>query len=201
MTPRRQRSRKPGGYWRLGCLAIASVLVTAACGGTIKHHGSGTATAEPRPLPTQPVPTTMPYAALPNPRAVNRRDATAVSRAAVQVMWTVDAASDRSQLDAYLRARPYMTSAWYAALATEPVGAIPSHWRDHRAYAQVRLHAQAPEDGAGADTATTAHRQWKVTVTPIGRDGWTGRAAHAIAFVTLVGNAEGRWEVSGVSTA
>jgi hypothetical protein len=132
---------------------------------------------------------------------VDRRDPTEVSRAAVQVMWTVDATIDRSQRDAYLRARPYLSPEYGEAVNAEPAGAMPSVWRDHRAYARVRLTAQAPEDGVGADTATTAHRQWRVTATPTGRDGWTGPPVHATAFVTLTRGYDGGWQVTQVTTA
>lgn len=195
--------RGPSGRRRgLGGLAVAAVLLASGCGLPHQDKAGGAATSPPAPVPsTPPAPTGTPHGGLPDPKAVDRHDATAVSRAAVQVMWTVDAAIDRGQIDGYLRARPYLTPEYAAELGAEPVGTIPSLWREHRAYARVRLKAQTPEDGVGADTAGTAHRQWDVTVVPTGRDGWTGPPVHAIAFVTLARDAEDRWQVARVDTA
>ncbi|SNR35819.1 hypothetical protein SAMN06265355_102119 [Actinomadura mexicana] len=124
-----------------------------------------------------------------------------MSQAAVQVMWTVDAAIDRGQGDAYRRARPFLTPEYAARSDAQPLGAVPSAWRDHRAYARVRLAPQTPEDGVPPDNARTAHRQWEVTVTPVGRDGWKGPSTRAVAFVTLTRGAGDAWRVSGVTTA
>jgi hypothetical protein len=142
----------------------------------------------------------VPHGGLPDPNTINHADATAISRAAIQTMWTVDAAIDAGQLDAFKRAEPYLAPAYRAALHTEAPGDLPATWRDHRAYATVRLTRQVPESGVGADTATLAHRQWQVTVIPAGRDGWTGPPVHAIAFVTLTRDAGGRWQVAAVTT-
>lgn len=198
MTPRHQQNSINR---RLITSVIAVALLTAACDGPIKRPVNEASRKPRTPIPARPAPTASPHVGLPNPRMVNHLDATAVSRAAVQTMWTVDAANDRSQLDAYLRAHPYMTSACYAELKTQPVGTIPSHWRDHHAYARPRLERQSIEAGVGEDTATRAHRQWSVTVTPIGRDGWIGHSARAIVFTTLTRNGDGLWKVSAISTA
>lgn len=142
-------------------------------------------------------------AGLPDPKQLNWSDATAVSRAAVAVMWTVDATVDTGQHGAYLRARPYLTPAYAQSVVQEPATVdIPAVWQEHRAYARVRLAPQKPESGAGPDTPTVAHRQWGVTIAPTGRDGWKGPRIHAIAFVTLTRPAPGaQWRVSAVTTA
>jgi hypothetical protein len=196
------RRPRPGHRLGVGGLVVTAVLLASACAGPRQEKTSG-ATAVPSPLPsaTAPAPTATPHGGLPDPRAVDRRDATEVSRAAVRVMWTVDATIDRSQVDAYLRAKPYLSPEYAEAVTTEPAGAVPSAWRDHRAYARVRLTAQAPEDGVGTDTDSTAHRQWGITITPTGRDGWTGPSIHATAFVTLTRGYDGGWQVSQVTTA
>ncbi|CNF47672.1 Uncharacterised protein [Mycobacterium tuberculosis] len=148
-----------------------------------------------------PVPSATPHGGLPDPDAIDRGDATAVSRSAIQVMWTVDAAVDSSQLDAYRRAKPYLSAEYAKRVSGETTGVLPSLWREHRAYSRVHLTQQAPEDGVGADTAATAHRQWGITATPTGRDGWTGSPVHATAFVTLRRGNDGGWQVSEVTTA
>lgn len=190
----------------LGCLAVVAVLLALAYVLPHRLKSDGTKAAPPSipsatPSAIAPAPTGTPHGSLPAPKTVDRSDATAVSRAAVQVMWTVDATIDSTQLDAYLRAKPYLSRKYAEEVSAEPAGAVPSLWRDHRAYARVRLKRQAPEDGVGPDTATTAHRQWGITVIPTGRDGWTGPSVHATAFVTLTRGDGGGWQVSGVTTA
>lgn len=196
----------------LGCVAVVAIVLALAYvlpqrltsdGNKADRPSvpSASAPAPSAPAAIAPAPTATPHGGLPDPKEVDRGDATAVSRAAVQVMWTVDAAVDRDQLDAYLRAGPYLSAKYAKALNAEPVGAVPSLWRDHRAYARVRLTPQAIEDGVGADTATTAHREWAVTVTPTGRDGWKGAPVHATAFVTLTRGDDGDWQISEVTTA
>ncbi|WP_433473861.1 hypothetical protein ACQPZP_34430 [Spirillospora sp. CA-142024] len=202
MTRAIPRERPSGRRRRPGVLAVAALLLVPGCGLPHQERTGGAATSPPAAIPsTPPAPTATPRGGLPDPKAVDRQDATAVSRAAVQVMWTVDAATDRGQGDAYRRARPYLTPAYAARSEAQPAGAVPSVWRDHRAYARVRLAPQTPEDGVPPDNARTAHRQWDVTVTPIGRDGWKGPSTHAIAFVTLTRDAENAWWVSEVTTA
>lgn len=202
------RERASGPRPGLGCLAVVAVLLALAYVLPHRLKSGGTEAAPPSISPSPsfpsaiaPAPTGTPHGGLPDPKTVDRGDATAVSRAAVQVMWTVDATIDRGQLDAYLRAKPYLSPEYAEAVSAEPPGSLPSLWRDHRAYARVRLTRQAPEDGVGPDTATTAHRQWGITVIPTGRDGWTGPSVHATAFVTLTRGDGGGWQVSGVTTA
>jgi hypothetical protein len=183
MTTRRARRAH-------GVLALTSILL-AAC---TSHPPTPPAAAEP----SSPAPTATTAA----PSRIDQGDATAVSRAAVQTMWTVDAALDHGQRDAYLRAQPYLTPDYATRLQNEPEGTLPGLWRDHHAYAKLHLTAQPPESGAGPDTPTTAHRQWQITVNPTGRDGWKAPPIRAIAFVTLT-RASGRapWKVSTVGTA
>lgn len=129
-------------------------------------------------------------------------DATAVSVIVVRTIWAVDAMRDTGQRDAYLRARPYLTQPCLARLQTEPVAGIPTLWRDHRAYAQVRLTRQAPELGAGPDSPVLAHRQFHVTVTPTGRDGWKGIPIRAITFTTLTRpTSAAPWRIATIATA
>ncbi|NDU74197.1 hypothetical protein GWI34_16370 [Actinomadura sp. DSM 109109] len=198
---------------RAGALAAAALLLAAGCG-LARQERTGGATTSPTaatsptatassvpPIPSTPPPPTATPSGLPDPKTVDRQDATAVSRAAVQVMWTVDAVTDRGQSDAYRRARPYLTPEYAARAEAQPIGAVPTLWRDHRAYARVGLKPQTPEDGVPPDNARTTHRQWEVTVTPVGRDGWKGAPTRAIAFVTLTQTTSDGWRVSGVTTA
>lgn len=203
------RERASGPRAGLGCMAVVAILLALAYILPLRLMGDDTEAA-PTPIRSAPVtparsptpaPTATPHGGLPDPDAIDRGDATAVSRAAIKVMWTVDAAVDSSQLDAYLRAKPYLSPEYAKGVSAETSGALPALWLDHRAYSRVRLTQQAPEDGVGADTSATAHRQWSITATPTGRDGWTGSPVHATAFVTLRRGDDGGWQVSEVTTA
>ncbi|MEV4003515.1 hypothetical protein [Actinomadura sp. NPDC049753] len=200
---RNPRREMPSGRCRRpAVLAVTALLLASGCGLPHRGEAAGSATSPPAAVPsTPPAPTGTPYGGLPDPADVDRSDPTAVSRAAVQTMWTVDAVIDRGQGDAYRRALPYLTGQYAERLQTLPLGGVPPAWRDHHAYARVRLSPQTLEDGAPPDNARTAHRQWEVTVTPTGRDGWKGTATRAIVFVTLTSDAEDIWRVSAVTTA
>ncbi|GAA4060804.1 hypothetical protein [Actinomadura miaoliensis] len=198
------RSLRPGPL-----IALAAVMAVAAtaCGTEEPRRPPAAATtATPSPTPTACRPTApseTPHGGLPDPRGIDRRDATAVSRAAVTVMWTVDAAIDDGQRDAYLRACPYLTPQYAVRVAAEQaVGPVPQQWKAHRAYARVRLTLRQPEGDLDPDTPTMAYRQWQVTVTPIGRDQWKGPTVRAIAFVTLTRPTPGApWHIARVTTA
>lgn len=138
---------------------------------------------------------------LPDPRKVNFRDPTAVSRAALTVMWTVDTTSDTSQYQAELRAAPFCTPTYTDQLRRNPPrsgpGADWNTWAAHRAYTTAAL--QPAYDDQPPDTPTQALRQWGVITHPVGRDGWHGRPVSATAFVTLTRGGPGQpWRVSGV---
>jgi hypothetical protein len=117
-------------------------------------------------------------------------------------MWTVDAAIDQGQQDAYLRAIGYLTAGYAATIRAQPPQFAPAPWRDHRAYSRLRLKPLRREEGAPADTPTTAYRQWSLTVLPTGRDGWRGRRTTAVLFVTLTRPGPGSpWRISGITSS
>ncbi|MDG4537209.1 hypothetical protein N3K67_34695, partial [Streptomyces sp. AV19] len=69
----------------------------------------------------------------------------------------------------------------------------------HRAYTTVNLRP-AQDAGRPGDDATHALRQWSVTTTARGRDGWNGPPDIVAAFVELSRPADGDpWRVAGVS--
>jgi hypothetical protein len=139
---------------------------------------------------------------LPDPDQIDRKNATAVSRAALTVMYSVDSAVDAGLRDAKLRAATYLTSAYAAEIKQEPVQYVPDEWRRHRAYLAVRLRQLRREAGAPSDGPTTAYRQWQLTTVPKGRDGWHGHRSEYVVFMSLVRSSKrDPWRISGATVA
>ncbi|MGK3944964.1 hypothetical protein ABK046_42040 [Streptomyces caeruleatus] len=136
---------------------------------------------------------------------IDQRQADAVARGTLTVMWTFDSAIDHGPHDASVRAADagWLTRAYAARLrAYRPrsaPGAQWNEWASHRAYTIVTL--QKTEDAARpADTDTEAWRQWTVTTTPSGRDGWSAKPTTVIAYVHLTRTATDKtWRVDDVT--
>ncbi|WP_433142608.1 hypothetical protein ACQPZ8_46675 [Actinomadura nitritigenes] len=192
----------PGRPPRVALLAALACAVSA-CG--VGHRAAPEATSpSPTAAISSPAPATTSSAVprgLPDLSRLDERDATAVSKAALTLMWTVDSAIDHGQQDAYQRATPLLDSVYKAVIADEGGGGIPGQWSRHRAYAKVRLTRQIVQGDVPADTPKLAHRQWRIDVTPTGRDGWKDAPVHATAFVTLRRDGpDDPWRVSAVGT-
>ncbi|MFF7995067.1 hypothetical protein ACFZDG_35520 [Kitasatospora xanthocidica] len=129
-----------------------------------------------------------PKAALPDLGKVNGADPSAVAGAALATIWTIDTTLDASRYDAEKRAVQLYTPQRAAGLHEVSPRAVPGAdwavWAAHQAYTTVAVQ-QSHEDGGPEDGPTLLHQRWVVTVTPHGRDGWTGQAGLTIAFVTL----------------
>lgn len=190
-------------------MTIRRMALLAAMGCAAAACGSGQAPRHPAESPVTAISpsatstsTALPQGGLPDFRKVDQGNPTAVSKTVITVMWTVDATVDNGQRDAYLRAVPLLATTYAATISNQPAGGLPATWRDHRAYARVQAVLEEPKGDVEPDTPTTAHRQWQITVTPIGRDGWKGALVHASAFVTLTrAAANAPWRVSNVTTA
>ena len=187
------------------------VLVTfavAGCstrGAPARRASSLTATpvAQPQALPGPSSPSPV-RVSVPQRAAVSYQNPTAVAEAAVITSWTMTTGSDTSQYQAELRAAPFLTPAYLAALkASPPVAAPGAQWtlwasRD----AQTTVSAVPEAAGQPADTGTTADRQFGITVTPHGDNGWTGAPVTATVFVTLARAGPGQpWLVSGIQVS
>jgi hypothetical protein len=189
---------------------LAAVVITAPMAGcaTILPRAAAHDQAAPsrstsasRGLAAAPVPAASLPVALPSPAAVNYADPTAVGQAAIIIQWTMDTVTDASQYQAELRSAPFLAPAYLAELRANPPVAGPGYqwnqWAAHRAYTTVSLVAE-PDDQP-TDTATTAYRQWGITVTPHGTGGWTGAPVTATVFVQLSRAGSDRpWLVSAV---
>jgi hypothetical protein len=185
MRERRQSARR----WR-AITALAVLVSSSACGhpGTTDASTATVETASTTPnSPTAAPEAAMPHGGLPNPHKVDGNNPDAVSRAALTVMWTIDTAIDQGgQHDAYLRAIPYLTDAYATQIRAQPpqTGSAQTILAGHHAYTQVKL-TQGHDDGAPPDTTTVAYRQWVITVTAIGRDGWKGPPVTNLAYLVL----------------
>lgn len=136
---------------------------------------------------------------LPDPRRINQKDATAVSRAALTVMYTVDSTVDEGLRNAKLRAARYLTPAFKTEIDAEPMQHIPIEWRQHRVYLAVRLRPLRREAGAPTDGPTGAYRQWEMTTVPTGRDRWRGTPRKAVVYMSLVrSSGHDPWRISDV---
>jgi hypothetical protein len=190
----------PGRPSRVVLLA-ALACGMSACG--VGHRAAPEATsASPTAAISAPVTTSSAVPrGLPDLSRLDQSDATAVSKAALALMWTVDSAVDHGQQDAYQRAFPLLDSVYKAVVAGQGGGGLPGQWSRHRAYAKVRLTQETPLGDVPAETPTLAHRQWRIEVTPTGRDGWKDTPIHATAFVTLRRNGpDDPWRVSALGT-
>jgi hypothetical protein len=137
---------------------------------------------------------------LPDPRRIDQKDATAVSRAALTVMYTVDSTVDAGLRNARLRAARYLTPACTAGIKAEPVQYVPEEWQLHRAYLAVRLQPLVREAGAPSDGPKAAYRQWEMTTVPTGRDRWRGTPSKSVVYMALVRSSERvPWRISDVT--
>jgi hypothetical protein len=103
-------------------------------------------------------------------------------------MWSYDADTGDArdgQRAAYLRASGYFTPDYRAQVTAgmHPTP-LPGDLVAHHAYSRVTL-APAPGDDADPDTVQAASRTLRVTVAPIGRDGWHGTPLTVTVYVDL----------------
>ena len=203
----------------LAAAALTCVLLTAGCGsGGERDPGippPASAASGPGPYPTPAGPREAaprpagsggtPEGGVPRAADTDRRDADAAARGALTVMWTFDTTIDSGPHDAGVRAADagWLTTAYAARLRgyrpRSAPGAQWGEWAAHRARTVVTL--KKTEDAARpSDTGTEAWRQWTVTTTPSGRDGWKGEPTTVAAYVHLIRTtANGTWRVDDVS--
>lgn len=191
--------------------AAAALVVLAAAGCSAAHHRpappatpSTSAASGPGPgqsaLPTGRAGT--PAAGL--PAHVDSQDATAVAAAAITADWTWDTALDTSPADAQRRSQPWLTPQYAAQVAHAPTVAAPGAQWDtlaaHHGYTTAAL-ARAFDDPT-ADTATSAWREFTVTVTEHGRDGWHGPVSTYVQYAHLTRPTAGApWQVDQMRVA
>jgi hypothetical protein len=205
--------------------AVVLLLTLAACGSISPPASDDSANAAASPPATSPPATTPPVTSSPTaaavtpsvparsespraagtprggaPAAVDERNPGAVAQAALATMYTSDTRIDTGPRNAIVRATRYMTPAYAAELTTAsppPAGAQWQQWVDHQAYTTATV-SEANDAGRPADTATTAYRQYAVSVTAHGPSAYTDTAPVGTAFVELTRAGENPWRVSAI---
>lgn len=167
--------------------------------------------AVPSDVPDLPVPTNAPStSAAPLPPGlappgidqVDGRDAELVAESAAVAIWTYDTRVDSGPWDGELRAIPFLTDEYSAALrSARPAhapGAQWDEWAYHRCHTLVTTHA-VDVPGRGDDSPTQAQRTVEVTIVAVGEDGWASIPQTKLATFTLArAGAETPWRVDAV---
>lgn len=195
------------GAWAAACAMSVAVLLTGCSSEKqVRPSGPPPDPGAPSAIPTSsggsPSPSRSPRipGGLPDLRRIDQKDATAVSRAALTVMYTVDSTVDAGLRNARLRATHYLTTTYAAAIKAEPVQYVPEDWRRHRAYLAVRLRPTVREKGAPTDGPTASYREWEMTTVPTGRDRWRGAPRTSVVYMALVRSSKNApWRVSDVN--
>jgi hypothetical protein len=133
------------------------------------------------------------------PTGVDDQDATAVAVAAVTTDWIFDTTLDVSQADAQRRSQRWLTPAYAAQIAAAAQVAAPgADWTAmaaHHGYTTVAL-TRAYDDPT-PDSPTDVWREFTVTVTEHGRDGWSGPVQHVVQYAHLTrSDARSPWRVA-----
>ncbi|MER6733786.1 hypothetical protein [Streptomyces puniciscabiei] len=204
------KTRDRKGWACAGVLCAA--LVVTGCGsdqhGRAKSEQSSPApTARPNATYSEPPP--LPRGASGTPKAglpthVDDHDATAVGKAIAVTTWTFDTKIDNTPADAQRRTTGWLTADYAKTVSTaQPVAAPDASWTamaDHHGYTTVTV--RQAHDTAPKDTPTEAYRQFEVTVTPHGRDGWKGPAETWVEWIHLVRSGTGDpWKADNMRVA
>ncbi|WP_446047469.1 hypothetical protein [Streptomyces olivaceus] len=214
MTPFRTR-----GTTVTAATVLALALALGGCGSGAEQPAP-TRSSAPAATGTGPYPTPSdageaaplppgskgtPRGGVTGPGDVGRKSADAVGQGALTVMWTFDTTIDSGPGDASVRAADagWLTQAYAARVREHQPRSDPgAQWREwavHRASTTVTLE-KAEDAAIPAETDTEAWRQWAVTASPQGRDGWTGEPTTVVAFVRLARTAaDEAWRVADVT--
>lgn len=135
---------------------------------------------------------------------VDGNDPIAVAKAALVTAYTVDTARSADAEAAVAAVHPWLTTPDDKEeydlddLVDEFEDAWDT-WVDHQAYVQVNYIDHGLDQGAPETTPTQSYIQLSVSATPLGRDGWTGKAETQIWYVELGrASAEEPWRVAAL---
>jgi len=190
-----------------GCAPTASPEPSATVPATLTVTPTGSAAAAPtataRAFTPTPVPTGRvgtPAGGLPPASTLTSADPDVVAVAALTAYCRADTALDLGPADTHRRALPWTTGQLAAGIRGDrPVTGPGADWTTlatHHGYTTVTV-IRAYDDGAPTDTRTAVYRQFTVTTTPHGRDGWTGPPLTHTDYLTLTRTASG-WRVGGL---
>jgi len=171
---------------------LAALLALVA--GCTRHGGT---VASAQSTPSAPAGVSVP----PPPRAsgYDYGDPGDVCRRFTTALYSADTARDVGPAEAYTRAGAYMTGQLYAQAGGAAADGRWATWAEHRAALRVQL-GDWVEDEQPPDSSISAYRAEQVTVTPVGRDGWTGWAESFLVYCTLARQDDG-WRVAGYDIA
>ena len=212
---------RPARLVRAGSAALAVAFTAGALGGCAGQPGltpAVTVLTSPPTVAAQPDPDSaataagpavaplpagrpgVPAGGLPAPATLASVDPDVVAVAGLLAYYGADTVLDTTPADATRRALPWLTGPLADATRTYQPHAAPGAewdtWAAHRAHLVVVV-ARGYDDGAPADTATTAHREEVVTLTPHGPGGWTGTPVTWTDFLTLIRpTASGGWRIA-----
>ncbi len=189
-----------------GCAPTGSPAPAVTVPATVPAP-SDPATAAPsaaaRPFTPTQVPTGWagtPAGGLPPASTLTSTDPDVVAAAGLTAYCRADTALDLGPADTHRRALPWTTGQLAAGIRGDrPVTGPGAAWTAlaaHRGYTTVTV-IRAYDDGAPTDTRTAVYRQFTVTTTPHGRDGWTGPPLTHTDYLTLTRTASG-WRVGGL---
>jgi len=123
-----------------------------------------------------------------------------VAAAGLTAYHRADTALDLGPADTHRRALPWTTGQLAAGIRGDrPVTGPGAAWTTlaaHHGYTTVTV-TRAYDDGAPADIKATVYRQFTVTATPRGRDGWTGPTDTHIDYLTLTRTGRG-WRITAL---
>jgi hypothetical protein len=195
--------------------AATAVILLAGCGTStskVVAASPPSATTSASGLTAAPTATTAPPAASTSStttgaasyRQVNRAEPTAVAEALLTATFMSNTTTDTRPQDAVNRSLIWYTATEAETIRSEeptgPAGAEWTLWAAHHVVTSVAI-AINHDSGAPADTATVAYRQFAVTVTPHGSNGWTTSPDIYECFIVLTRPApHGVWQVSSLKT-
>ncbi len=190
-----------------GCAPTASPAPAVTVPATLSSAPTRAATAAPmttaRPFAPTPVPTGRagtPAGGLPPTSTLTSANPDVAAVAGLTAYHRADTALDLGPADTHRRTLPWTTGQLADGIRGDrPVTGPGATWTTlaaHHGYSIVTVR-RAYDDGAPTDTRTAVYRQFTVTTTPHGRDGWTGPPVTHTDFLTLTRTGSG-WRIAGL---
>jgi len=188
-----------------GCAPTSTSAPAVTVPATLPAATTGSATAGPTAsgfTPTR-VPTGRtgsPAGGLPPASTLTNPDPNVAAGAGLTAYYRTDTALDLGPADTHRRALPWTTGQLAAGIrGDQPVTGPGAAWTAlaaHHGYTTVTV-TRAYDDGAPTDTRTAVYRQFTVTTTPRGRDGWIGALVNHTDFLTLTRTRNG-WRITAL---